>query len=113
MKPSPAIAEAASLSSEPRVAGNLIYVLHFHPDYTPRQIYEEHAQWNERYAMPLTCSHRPHTNARDPNRRLKIGYVSPDFREHPIGRFMLPLMQHHDHAAHEIYCYTDLQIRTG
>jgi predicted O-linked N-acetylglucosamine transferase (SPINDLY family) len=54
-------------------------------------------------------------------RKLRIGYVSPDFREHPVGRFMLPLMAHHDLAAFEIYCYTDVaspdaiteQLKTG
>jgi predicted O-linked N-acetylglucosamine transferase (SPINDLY family) len=37
---------------------------------------------------------------------LKIGYVSPDFRTHPIGRFMLPLLKAHDRKQFEIYCYS-------
>src|SRR6185312_5932898 len=38
-----------------------------------------------------------------------IGYVSPDMREHPVGRFMLPLLSHHDQARFEVYCYTDVR----
>ena len=43
------------------------------------------------------------------HRRLRIGYVSPDFALHPIGRFMTPLMQQHDHANFEIFCYADVK----
>ena len=41
----------------------------------------------------------PFTNVRDPARRLRIGYVSPDFWMHPVARFMLPLLQHHNQSC--------------
>ena len=44
-----------------------------------------------------------------PNRRLKIGYVSPDFREHCQSLFTMPLLAHHDHAAFEIFCYSSVE----
>jgi predicted O-linked N-acetylglucosamine transferase (SPINDLY family) len=37
---------------------------------------------------------------------LRVGYVSPHFRQHPVGRFLLPLLENHDHAAFEILCYS-------
>ncbi|WP_322055061.1 O-linked N-acetylglucosamine transferase family protein [Paraburkholderia bannensis] len=46
-----------------------------------------------------------HTNPPEPARRLRIGYVSPDFRHHCQSLFMMPLLRHHDHAAFEIVCY--------
>ena len=52
---------------------------------------------------------KPHANNPDPHRRLKIGYVSPDLREHPVGRFLLPLLQNHDHTRFEIICYADVR----
>jgi protein O-GlcNAc transferase len=48
---------------------------------------------------------QPHANERDPERRLRIGYVSPDFREHVVGRFLLPLLTSHDKRAVEVFAY--------
>src|SRR5436190_1665868 len=50
---------------------------------------------------------RGHANSREAGRRLKVGYVSPDFRDHPVGRFMVPLVAGHDAAAVEVFCYAD------
>ena len=44
--------------------------------------------------------------ARDPQRRLRIGYLSGDFRAHPVGWTFLPLMQHLDRERYEPFCYS-------
>ena len=41
--------------------------------------------------------------------KLKIGYVSPDFKRHPVGKFIAPIIKHHDHQKFEIYCYGEIQ----
>jgi predicted O-linked N-acetylglucosamine transferase (SPINDLY family) len=46
-----------------------------------------------------------YANTPEPARRLRIGYVSPDFRHHCQSLFMMPLLSHHDHTAFEIVCY--------
>jgi protein O-GlcNAc transferase len=51
---------------------------------------------------------RPLTNDRSPDRRLKVGYVSPDFRKHCQSFFTIPLLSHHDHRGFEIYAYAQL-----
>jgi predicted O-linked N-acetylglucosamine transferase (SPINDLY family) len=56
------------------------------------------------FAVPAT-----HANERDPARRLRIGYVSPDFRNHCQSLFTLPLLANHDHSAYEIVCYASVQ----
>ncbi len=91
------------------VASSRLYLLHFHPGYDSHAIYCEHRKWNDRYARPLRVTAQPHPNVRDPARRLKIGYVSPDFGLHPVGRFLLPLLKNHDRAAFEIFCYSDVR----
>jgi predicted O-linked N-acetylglucosamine transferase (SPINDLY family) len=90
---------------------SLLFMLQFRPDYTPAAIYREHQHWDESYGQPLKKFIQPHTNNRDPDRRLRIGYVSMDFRDHPVGRFMLPLLERHDHYAFEIVCYSDAANR--
>ena len=99
---------ALELGGDWWVGSNLLYALHFHPDDDPRRIGDEHARWNERFARPLAASIRPHDNNLDPDRRLRIGYISPHFRNHPIGLFLQPLLAHHDHRQFEIFCYADL-----
>src|SRR5205085_5852891 len=47
-------------------------------------------------------------NDRSPGRQLRIGYVSPDFLNHPVGRFLQPLFEHHDRDRYEIVCYSDV-----
>jgi len=89
---------------------NLVYALHFDPGYDARSIAVEHTRWNRQHAAPLTKFIPSHDNDRDPDRRLRIGYVSPDFREHPIGRFLLPLLAHHDKGQFEVFAYANVLV---
>ncbi len=41
--------------------------------------------------------------------KLKIGYVSPDFKRHPVGKFIAPIIKHHDRQKFEIYCYGEIR----
>ena len=92
---------------EPALHSNLLYSLHFHPASTPRSLLQEHLEWNRRHGEPLRRFIMPHNNDRDPGRRLRIGYVSADFWDHAVGRFMRPLLASHDPAAVEIFCYAN------
>src|SRR5690606_36677451 len=68
----------------------------------------EHRSWAERHVAPLAAARRPHSNDRRRDRRLRIGYVSPDFREHSVARFLLPLLEQHDRDRVEIFAYSDV-----
>lgn len=63
----------------------------------------------KRYAdiveAPLRAQWPTHANTRDPARRLKLAYLSPDLREHSVATFLEPVIAHHDHGAFEVYCY--------
>ena len=89
---------------------NRVYALYFHPDYDAHAILREHRLWNVRHAEPLKPLMMRHEGARDPDRRLRIGYVSPDFREHVVGWELLPLLANHDHERFEIFCYSNVAI---
>lgn len=65
--------------------------------------------WSDRHAAPLFTKRQPHLHVRDPARRLRIGYVSGDFRSHVQRLYTLPVFAHHDHAAHEIVCYSSVK----
>jgi protein O-GlcNAc transferase len=93
----------------PAPASNRLYALHFDPDQTPATLLAAHRDWAQRFAAPLRSVWREHSNDPNAGRRLKIGYVSADFREHPVGRFILPLLQHHDREQYEVICYANLR----
>jgi predicted O-linked N-acetylglucosamine transferase (SPINDLY family) len=88
------------------VRGNLIYAMHFIPG-DPAAVFQEHLNWNRIHAQPLAGQILQHRNDAAPDRRLKIGYVSPDFRQHSVGFFLLNLLANHDPAAVEVFCYSD------
>jgi protein O-GlcNAc transferase len=49
-----------------------------------------------------------YANDRATERRLKIGYVSPDFRGHSVAFFLEPLLKHHDRRQTELFCYAEV-----
>jgi predicted O-linked N-acetylglucosamine transferase (SPINDLY family) len=90
---------------------NLLYTLHFSPTCDAATLYAELRRFNEQYARPLAATIQPHANDRAPDRRLRVGYVSPDFRKHPVGRFLLPLLEAHDRQQYDIWCYASVEVR--
>jgi protein O-GlcNAc transferase len=98
----------ALMPTDSQLASNRLYTLSFHPDITPQQLRTEHEAWAKQFADPLTPqipALRRRAAAGFSPTRLKIAYISPDFRLHPVGRFMLPLLSHHDKKKFEIFAY--------
>jgi predicted O-linked N-acetylglucosamine transferase (SPINDLY family) len=82
-----------------------LLILNYLPSAAGDTICLEHKRFGERFERPLMPRWPRHDNARDPERRLKIGYVSPDLRLHSVAFFMEPILEYHDRDAVEIYCY--------
>jgi len=87
---------------------NLVFCLNYDPDASQKDIYAQSCQWWIQHGRSV-AGRLDHANNRDPDRRLKIGYVSADFRRHPVGFFFLPLVRAHDPGGFEVFCYTDLK----
>ena len=70
-------------------------------------VLEQHRRWGE---MQEKCSVRRtgYKNTPDPDRLLRIGYVSPDFRKHSVAYFFEPILANHDTDKYEITCYAEL-----
>ncbi|HLK41240.1 MAG TPA: tetratricopeptide repeat protein [Polyangiaceae bacterium] len=92
---------------------DLVFNLHFHPAYDSHRILAEARAYELAHAAPLTQGGRvrrwDRETDRTPDRRLRIGYLSPNFRQHCQVFFLAPLLDHHDHRAFEIFCYSDLR----
>ncbi|HEY1922007.1 MAG TPA: tetratricopeptide repeat protein, partial [Tepidisphaeraceae bacterium] len=85
---------------------NLIFAMNFDPSFEPATILSEARKWDQIHGRAPQHFIPPHSNAPDPDRRLRIGYVSPDFRQHVVAWNLLPLLQHHDPAKVEVFCYS-------
>lgn len=87
---------------------NLLFTLNYHPDTSGEEIFAAYREYDERFALPQREKWRTHSNDRDANRRLKVGYVSPDFREHSCRYFLEPLLAHHDKSIVDVHAYAEL-----
>jgi len=85
---------------------NLVFALHLHPGHNIRTIAEERHRWNRQFSHPLKRFILPHPIDPAVARPLRIGYVSPDFRDHVVGRNLLPLFRFHDRLNFEVLCYS-------
>jgi protein O-GlcNAc transferase len=64
-----------------------------------------HQTWQQRHGEPLRAAWRPFENARDADRRLRVGFVSADFRKHPVGIFLVRMLEAIDRQQCETICY--------
>jgi len=88
-------------SDSKEIRSNLILIMHYDPATTDGALAEQHAEWNRRH-VPATT---PHANPPIPTRKLRIGFISPDLRDHVVGRALLPSLTRHDRSQFEIFCY--------
>ena len=89
-----------------RESSNYLYAMHFDPSCGPDQIHAEHAAWGRTLESAIPAANG-HGNDRSPDRRLRIGYVSPYFRGHVVGYSLWPSFRELDRSQFEIYCYSD------
>jgi len=100
---------AVELQPDNAVAhSNLLYALYYSPRANAQALAEAHARWTRQHALPLAGSRLPHPNDRSPERRLRVGYVSPDLYGHPVGLFLLPVLQVADRQAFELFAYASV-----
>ena len=101
----PLYREAAAQLSDPYVHSNLPMLLNFAASPTDAEVFEAHLEYDRRLIAPLAARAAPHGNDRDPQRRLRIGYLSRDFCRHSVRYFLVPVFAHHDRQRFEISCY--------
>ncbi len=88
------------------VRSNLLFASHYADEVTCEQLAEMHREYDEIHASPLATTWRPHHNSPDPERRLRLGFLSPDFHQHPVAIFLIRILENLDREACEIVCYS-------
>ncbi|MBI4184062.1 MAG: tetratricopeptide repeat protein [Proteobacteria bacterium] len=99
----------AALKARPRYRAahsNLLYALTFAPGLDPAAVAEEHRAFGRTWGRGARAA--DFASRRDPERRLRLGYVSPDFREHSVAAFIEPALAAHDRDRFEVACYANV-----
>lgn len=91
--------------TEPVAHSNLLYALCFKANAAPAEVFAEHRRFHERFARQLRDP-RPHSNRRDPERRLRIGYLCHAFRRYSAGFALMAPIERHDGDRFEVRCYS-------
>lgn len=82
--------------------------LHAHTSRDPMKALQVARDWGKRFADPLTRNAKPlKVTDRNPRKRLKVGYVTADFREHSVAFFMQPVLEHHNPDNVEVHVYSN------
>jgi len=69
-------------------------------------LYNEHQAWADRFARPLEAAWRPHANAPDPDRLLRLGFISPDFKRHPVSYLSVRALENIDRQRYHLVAYS-------
>ena len=90
-------------------SSNLLLCLNYDERVSAAALFDAHRDWADRHGR---MEPRPaaHANDRSAERRLKVGYVSPDFRSHSVAHFLEPLLRGHDRKVVEVFCYADVNV---
>ena len=90
--------------NDPQTYSSYLFTLNYVDSLPHAEWFEQHQQYNAR--LPQVVK-RPadYGLVRDPQRKLRIGFVSADFREHSVAHFFSPVLEHFDHEQFDIVCY--------
>ena len=88
---------------------NRLFTLQYRSGVSLRELADAHDQYQRRHAAPLQSVWRAHDNPRDPQRRLRVGFLSPDLHSHPVGYFLIRVLEYLDRGSCETVGYSDRQ----
>ena len=87
---------------------SLLFGMNYDPRMSQHDIYAESRRWEAVHVAHPIARQRPRPVDPDADRRLRVGYVSPDFRRHSVSYFIGPLVAGHDRRAFEVFCYAEV-----
>jgi len=102
--PSPAIHPPGHLAG---IYDSYLANLHYWSSITPQELLDAHRGYDVLYAQPWRAVWQPHSNSRDPARALRVGFISPHFCLHPVGHFLVRMLENLPRDAFQAVCYSD------
>lgn len=88
------------------IHSNLLLCMNYVPAVRPDEIFKEHIKWALKFEqLEYICK----LSAIKPSdKKIRLGYVSPDFCNHPVAHFFLPIIRSHNRNKFEIHCYAEV-----
>jgi protein O-GlcNAc transferase len=90
---------------------NLLFTLQNCAGVTLAALAEAHAEYDRRHAAPLGSDVAQREKVRERRGRLRLGFVSPDLRRHPVGYFLVRVLENLDQQQHETVFYSDRTLK--
>ena len=75
---------------------------------TAKEIFEYYKQLDKKFGLPHKDKWKTFAQPKVQKNKLKIGYVSPDFKKHSVQSFLLPTLAHHNHDKFEVFAFAEL-----
>jgi protein O-GlcNAc transferase len=95
-----------SVTSHMGMASNVLFEMNYLPKFTLAETFQRHLDWAKKYESPIAATAQFGDRNRDPQRRLKVGYVSADFCAHPVGFLLRDVVRMHDKERFEFHCFS-------
>jgi predicted O-linked N-acetylglucosamine transferase (SPINDLY family) len=93
----------------PEAHSSLIFALDLQATTTVKEAQEERRRWSLQHAQRYALTAGLHQNGPDPDRKLRVGYVSADFRRHSAYYTIAPVIRRHDKTRFEVFCYSGVK----
>lgn len=93
-------------SDMPAIYSNVAFDATYLPDATAEEVFGYHREWAIRYEKTEKRQAFTFDRQREPDRPLRIGYVSGDFGRHPVGFLLRDVVSNHDHSQFSVTCYS-------
>ena len=102
-----------AVALRPEMSGifsNVPFESNYLPGLTPDELFQRHLLWAERYEAPLLKKQFKHIPSENLERKLRIGYVSGDFCNHPVGSLLRDVIRCHNRLGYEIHCFSSFTV---
>lgn len=88
------------------MGSNIVFECNNLSQLSREEVFRRHCEWASHFETPLLAPVKFANLARDPERKLRIGYVSGDFKTHPVGFLLRDILRYHDKSKFEVHCYS-------
>lgn len=93
-------------ASQMPMASNVLFEMNYLPDFSREEVFQHHVAWAAKYETPIAVPVQFDGRCRDPQRKLKVGYVSADFCAHPVGFLLRDVLRMHNKEHFEFHCFS-------
>jgi protein O-GlcNAc transferase len=91
----------------PAAHSALLFLELHQPNLSPGQLFDDHCEWARRHSRFM--ERFEYRKSAPAGRKIHVGYLSPDFKRHPVSRLTAPLLDRHDRGQFSVYCYSDVK----